>query len=59
MMAGNLHGSEVEAPRNDARYGVFLKGNGAGHFMALPTRIVHTRRGQAYVREKGYIDCYQ
>lgn len=34
IMAGNLLGSEVETPRNDASYGVFVKGDGKGNFTA-------------------------
>ncbi|WP_168796293.1 VCBS repeat-containing protein [Flagellimonas onchidii] len=34
IVAGNLLGSEVETPRNDASYGVFLKGDGKGGFTA-------------------------
>lgn len=34
LVAGNLLGSEVETPRNDASYGVFMKGDGAGNFTA-------------------------
>ena len=34
LIAGNLHNSEVETPRNDASYGLFLKGNGKGNFKA-------------------------
>ncbi|MFS4417472.1 VCBS repeat-containing protein [Maribacter sp. 2307ULW6-5] len=33
--AGNLYGSEVETPRNDAGYGLVLIGNGKGEFKAL------------------------
>ncbi|WP_420574604.1 VCBS repeat-containing protein [Kordia sp.] len=36
LIAGNLYNSEVETPRNDASYGVFLKGNGNGEFIAIP-----------------------
>ena len=32
LLSGNLYQSEVETPRNDASYGVFLKGNGKGQF---------------------------
>ncbi|MFD2099081.1 VCBS repeat-containing protein [Flagellimonas iocasae] len=30
LLAGNLFASEVETPRNDAGYGIFLKGDGKG-----------------------------
>ncbi len=36
ITAGNLYVSEVETPRNDASYGLFLKGNGRGGFAAIP-----------------------
>lgn len=39
VLAGNLYGSEVETPRNDASIGVFLKGDGNGNFEAVPNRI--------------------
>ncbi|MEH6679217.1 MAG: VCBS repeat-containing protein [Sediminicola sp.] len=32
LIAGNLYASEVETPRNDAGYGLYLKGNGRGSF---------------------------
>ncbi|MEW4922240.1 CRTAC1 family protein [Algibacter sp. 2305UL17-15] len=35
VIAGNLYSSEVETPRNDGGYGVFLKGNNDGTFKAL------------------------
>ncbi len=35
VLAGNLYGAEVETPRNDAGNGLFLKGDGAGHFEAI------------------------
>ena len=38
VLAGNLYGSEVETPRNDAGIGVYLKGNGDGSFDAVPAR---------------------
>ncbi|MEM6684398.1 MAG: VCBS repeat-containing protein [Bacteroidota bacterium] len=36
LIAGNLYNSEVETPRNDASYGMFLKGDGSGNFQAIP-----------------------
>lgn len=36
LMAGNLYGSEVETPRNDASYGSYLKGGSTGNFIPLP-----------------------
>ncbi|WP_117882248.1 VCBS repeat-containing protein [Aureibaculum luteum] len=36
LLAGNLHMSEVETPRNDASYGLYLKGNNKGAFEAIP-----------------------
>lgn len=38
LIAGNLFASEVETPRNDAGYGMFLKGDGMGGFTAIPAR---------------------
>jgi hypothetical protein len=35
LLAGNLYASEVETPRNDAGYGLYLKGNGKGNFEAV------------------------
>ena len=32
VLAGNLYNSEVETPRNDSSFGLFLEGNGAGDF---------------------------
>lgn len=34
VLGGNLYVSEVETPRNDASYGVFLSGDGNGNFAA-------------------------
>ncbi|MDC6367698.1 MULTISPECIES: VCBS repeat-containing protein [Flavobacteriaceae] len=36
LIAGNLFVSEVETPRNDAGYGLYLKGNGKGGFVSVP-----------------------
>jgi len=38
LIAGNMHGSEVETPRNDAGIGLFLKGDGKGDFVAVTTK---------------------
>ncbi|WP_109436888.1 VCBS repeat-containing protein [Aquimarina sp. AU119] len=32
IIGGNLYASEVETPRNDAGYGLFMKGDGTGKF---------------------------
>lgn len=37
LMAGNLYGSEVETPRNDASHGLFLKGKSKGKFDLIKT----------------------
>lgn len=37
IIAGNLHSSEVETPRNDASNGLFLKGDGNGNFEPIPS----------------------
>ena len=34
VLAGNLYGSEIETPRNDASYGLLMTGNGKGGFKA-------------------------
>ena len=34
VLAGNLYNTEVETPRSDAGFGLFLKGDGAGDFTA-------------------------
>ena len=36
LAAGNLFNVEVVTPRNDGGIGVFLKGDGEGHFIAVP-----------------------
>ena len=35
VLAGNLYVSEVETPRNDAGYGLLLKGDNKGNFKAV------------------------
>ena len=35
LVAGNMYGSEVETPRNDASIGLVLIGDGQGGFQAL------------------------
>jgi hypothetical protein len=37
IIAGNMYGSEVETPRSDAGYGLLLRGDGKGGFVAVPT----------------------
>lgn len=36
IIAGNLYGSEVETPRNDAGIGLYLEGDGKGKFTPIP-----------------------
>lgn len=36
VLAGNLHASEVETPRNDASIGLMMAGDGQGNFTAVP-----------------------
>ncbi len=36
ILAGNLYGSEIETPRNDASYGLSLLGDGKGFFVTQP-----------------------
>ena len=38
ILGGNLYNSEVETPRNDASYGLWLKGDGKGEFNAVSPR---------------------
>ena len=38
LVAGNLHASEVETPRNDAGIGLLLEGNGKGGFNPVLSR---------------------
>lgn len=36
ILGGNLYSSEIETPRNDASYGVFMAGDGEGGFTPIP-----------------------
>ena len=36
VLAGNLYNAEVETPRNDASFGLFLQGDGMGDFTVIP-----------------------
>ncbi len=38
LLAGNFHGFKPRLGRADAGYGLFLKGDGTGHFEPVPTR---------------------
>lgn len=38
LAVGNLYTSEVETPRADAGFGLYLKGNGKGGFSSIPAR---------------------
>jgi len=39
LLLGNLYGSEVETPRNDASYGTLLSGKGSNNFEIIPNYI--------------------
>ncbi len=36
LISGNLYGSEIETPRNDAGMGLYLTGDGKGNFTPVP-----------------------
>jgi len=36
LISGNLYGSEIETPRNDAGMGLYLTGDGTGQFKPIP-----------------------
>ncbi len=40
VLAGNLYNAEVETPRNDASFGLYLQGDGNGNFM--PKRMLES-----------------
>ncbi len=39
VVAGNLYDAEANIPRADAGNGLWLKGDGAGHFTPVPSRV--------------------
>lgn len=58
VLAGNLYNAEVETPRNDASFGLFLEGDGAGNFtprtpVESGLRIVGDVRGLKILSRKG------
>ena len=58
VIAGNLYNAEVETPRNDASFGLFLQGNGAGDFtaqtmLASGLKMVGDIRGMELIQRNG------
>jgi hypothetical protein len=58
VLAGNLYNSEVETPRNDASFGLYLEGDGAGAFTAKTMmqsglKIVGDVRGMEMLSKNG------
>ena len=45
VLLGNLYGSEVETPRNDASYGHLLEGTGTGNF-----EVISSSKSGLYIR---------
>ncbi|QTD39111.1 VCBS repeat-containing protein [Polaribacter batillariae] len=39
LLLGNMYGSEVETPRNDASYGFLLQGNNSNKFKSIPNNL--------------------
>ena len=39
LAAGNLYDTEITTPRNDGGAGIWLKGDGHGHFTAIPPAV--------------------
>ncbi|WP_240938694.1 VCBS repeat-containing protein [Arenibacter sp. 6A1] len=58
VLAGNLYNSEVETPRNDASFGLFLQGDGKGDFKVngmteSGLKIIGDVRGMETITIKG------
>jgi hypothetical protein len=58
VLAGNLYNSEVETPRNDASFGLYLEGKGNGDFevrtmMQSGLKIVGDVRGMELIKKNG------
>ena len=58
LLAGNLYNAEVETPRNDSSFGLFLQGDGTGNFMVRTMmesslKIVGDVRGMELLSVKG------
>jgi len=58
VLAGNLYNSEVETPRNDSSFGLFLQGDGRGNFVPKTMKesglkIVGDVRGMELLSVKG------
>ncbi|MCK0188734.1 VCBS repeat-containing protein [Arenibacter sp. F20364] len=58
VLAGNLYNAEVETPRGDASFGLYLQGDGSGNFMAKTMmesglKIVGDVRGMELLTVKG------
>ncbi|WP_273565373.1 hypothetical protein [Maribacter halichondriae] len=58
VLAGNLYNAEVETPRNDASFGLYLEGDGSGAFdaktmMESGLKIVGDVRGMELITKNG------
>jgi len=55
VLAGNMYETEVETPRNDASYGLFLRGDGMGNFKSVsPSKSGLYIKGD--VKKSSFID---
>ncbi len=55
VLAGNMYETEVETPRNDASYGLYLKGDGMGNFKSVsPSKSGLYVKGD--VKKSSFID---